>query len=170
MTRRLPDFIWAFSVLLMVMAGASSWRMVELTPDVGSRVLTLNGFEIYPVLAVILLVQVLAKIIGYLVSPLAQRILAAVMVPATAVLIGPLFFSPESFSQSILAEQIADLTGISGQASQLALISSASETLWQLVLQLVMVVNLGALLSMVFSKQARGSNRKDLEHVEELWE
>ena len=164
---------WLVSILLLVVFAGLSWLDLELTPEAGAQKFEISGYQVFPIISALLLLQGAALLSSVLTPVAVGRAISVLMVPimlahAIFVVVGL-----QSNLQNAVAVQISEITGVAGIASQAQFVEFAGDTYLWVGYLLSIVVNLAVLLTKAVSKAQSSKTRHNREEIIDeldLWE
>ena len=164
---------WLVSILLLVVFAGLSWLDLELTPEAGAQKFEISGYQVFPIISALLLLQGAALLSSVLTPVAVGRAISVLMVPimlahAIFVVVGL-----QSNLQNAVAVQISEITGVAGIASQAQFVEFAGDTYLWVGYLLSIVVNLAVLLTKAVSKAQLSKTRQTREEIIDeldLWE
>jgi hypothetical protein len=164
---------WLVSILLLVVFAGLSWLDLELTPEAGAQKFEISGYQVFPIISALLLLQGAALLSSVLTPVAVGRAISVLMVPimlahAIFVVVGL-----QSNLQNAVAVQISEITGVAGSASQAQFVEFAGDTYLWVGYLLSIVVNLAVLLTKAVSKAQMSKTRHNREEIIDeldLWE
>ena len=164
---------WLVSILLLVVFAGLSWLDLELTPEAGAQKFEISGYQVFPIISALLLLQGAALLSSVLTPVAVGRAISVLMVPimlahAIFVVVGL-----QSNLQNAVAVQISEITGVAGIASQAQFVEFAGDTYLWVGYLLSIVVNLAVLLTKAVSKAQLSKTRHNREEIIDeldLWE
>lgn len=164
---------WLVSILLLVVFAGLSWLDLELTPEAGAQKFEISGYQVFPIISALLLLQGAALLSSVLTPVAVGRAISVLMVPimlahAIFVVVGL-----QSNLQNAVAVQISEITGVAGIASQAQFVEFAGDTYLWVGYLLSIVVNLAVLLTRAVSKAQLSKTRQSREEIIDeldLWE
>ena len=164
---------WLVSILLLVVFAGLSWLDLELTPEAGAQKFEISGYQVFPIISALLLLQGAALLSSVLTPVAVGRAISVLMVPimlahAIFVVVGL-----QSNLQNAVAVQISEITGVAGIASQAEFVEFAGDTFLWVGYLLSIVVNLAVLLTRAVSKAQLSKTRQSREEIIDeldLWE
>jgi hypothetical protein len=164
---------WLVSILLLVVFAGLSWLDLELTPEAGAQKFEISGYQVFPIISALLLLQGAALLSSVLTPVAVGRAISVLMVPimlahAIFVVVGL-----QSNLQNAVAVQISEITGVAGIASQAQFVEFAGDTYLWVGYLLSIVVNLAVLLTKAVSKAQMSKTRHNREEIIDeldLWE
>ena len=164
---------WLVSILLLVVFAGLSWLDLELTPEAGAQKFEISGYQVFPIISALLLLQGAALLSSVLTPVAVGRAISVLMVPimlahAIFVVVGL-----QSNLQNAVALQISEITGVAGIASQAQFVEFAGDTYLWVGYLLSIVVNLAVLLTKAVSKAQMSKTRHNREEIIDeldLWE
>ena len=164
---------WLVSILLLVVFAGLSWLDLELTPEAGAQKFEISGYQVFPIISALLLLQGAALLSSVLTPVAVGRAISVLMVPimlahAIFVVVGL-----QSNLQNAVAVQISEITGVAGIASQAQFVEFAGDTYLWVGYLLSIAVNLAVLLTKAVSKAQMSKTRHNREEIIDeldLWE
>ena len=173
MNSRRITVAWLVSILLLVVFAGLSWLDLELTPEAGAQKFEISGYQVFPIISALLLLQGAALLSSVLTPVAVGRAISVLMVPimlahAIFVVVGL-----QSNLQNAVAVQISEITGVAGIASQAQFVEFAGDTYLWVGYLLSIVVNLAVLLTKAVSKAQLSKTRQSREEIIDeldLWE
>ena len=164
---------WLVSILLLVVFAGLSWLDLELTPEAGAQKFEISGYQVFPIISALLLLQGAALLSSVLTPVAVGRAISGLMVPimlahAIFVVVGL-----QSNLQNAVAVLISEITGVEGIASQAQFVEFAGDTYLWVGYLLSIVVNLAVLLTKAVSKAQLSKTRHNREEIIDeldLWE
>ena len=164
---------WLVSILLLVVFAGLSWLDLELTPEAGAQKFEISGYQVFPIISALLLLQGAALLSSVLTPVAVGRAISVLMVPimlahAIFVVVGL-----QSNLQNAVAVQISEITGVAGIASQAQFVEFSGDTYLWVGYLLSIVVNLAVLLTKAVSKAQMSKSRHNREEIIDeldLWE
>lgn len=164
---------WLVSILLLVVFAGLSWLDLELTPEAGAQKFEISGYQVFPIISALLLLQGAALLSSVLTPVAVGRAISVLMVPimlahAIFVVVGL-----QSNLQNAVAVQISEITGVAGIASQAQFVEFAGDTYLWVGYLLSIVVNLAVLLTKAVSKAQWSKTRPNRDEIMDeldLWE
>ena len=164
---------WLVSILLLVVFAGLSWLDLELTPEAGAQKFEISGYQVFPIISALLLLQGAALLSSVLTPVAVGRAISGLMAPimlahAIFVVVGL-----QSNLQNAVAVQISEITGVAGIASQAQFVEFAGDTYLWVGYLLSIVVNLAVLLTKALSRAQLSRtrpNRQEIIDELDLWE
>lgn len=173
MKRRAALFGWVLSVAFLALAAGSTWKTVQLSPEVGGAIVNVSGFDVYPIAGALALLQLAALAVVLLVTQTLGKLVQGITAISSLVMF--LFavsdWSSQTLRTSILA--ISETIGISGETGQEQFLVSAEVSAWPILFLVALFVNASILLLAVTlpSKAATNVTERDKdEDTDDLWE
>jgi hypothetical protein len=164
---------WFMSILLLVVFAGLSWLDLELTPEAGAQKFEISGYQVFPIISALLLLQG-AALLSSALSPVAVgRAIAGLVVPIMLAHGFYVVVGLQSNLQNAVAMQISEITGVAGIASQAEFVEFAGDTYLWVGYLLSIAVNLTVLLAKAVSKAQLSKTRQNREeNIDELdlWE
>ena len=164
---------WLISILLLVVFAGLSWLDLELTPEAGAQKFVISGYQVFPIISALLLLQG-AALLSSVLSPVAVgRAIAGLMVP---IMLAHGFYVVVGLQlnlQNAVAVQISEITGVEGIASQAQFVEFAGDTYLWVGYLLSTAVNLAVLLTKAVSRAQLSKTRQNREEIIDeldLWE
>ena len=173
MNSRRITIAWLGSIVLLAVFAGLSWLNLELSPEAGAQEFEISGFQVFPIISALLLLQVAALLASLLTPKLVSRVISGILSPI--MLAHGLFVvvGLQSSLQDAIEAQITDITGVAGFASQAEFVAFAGDTYLWVGYLLAISLNLAILLTKSLSKGPRPEARptKDaLVDEQDLWE
>lgn len=164
---------WLVSILLLVVFAGLSWLDLELTPEAGAQKFEISGYQVFPIISALLLLQGAALLSSVLTPVAVGRAISGLLVPimlahAIFVVVGL-----QSNLQNAVAVLISKITGVEGIASQTQFVEFAGDTYLWVGYLLSIAVNLAVLLAKAVSKVQLSKtrpNRQETSDELDLWE
>ncbi|KGA21775.1 hypothetical protein GM51_0145 [freshwater metagenome] len=164
---------WLVSILLLVVFAGFSWLELELTPEAGAQKFEISGYQVFPIISALLLLQGAALLSSVLTPVAVGRAISGLLVPimlahAIFVVVGL-----QSNLQNAVAVLISEITGVEGIASQAQFVEFAGDTYLWVGYLLSIAVNLAVLLTKAVSKAQLSKtrpNRQETSDELDLWE
>jgi hypothetical protein len=158
--------------LLAIFAGLS-WLNLELSPGAGAQKFEISGFQVFPIISALLLLQVAALLASLLTPRMVGRVISGILSPI--MLAHGLFVvvGLHTSLQSAIEAQITEITGVAGFASQAEFVAFAGDTYLWVGYLLAISLNLAILLTKSLSKVAHSEARPTKEVLvdeQDLWE
>lgn len=122
--RARSNLIWALTLALVAIAGGFSWVNYQLNVEAGAKAISLSGFEVFPTIAPILLLQGAALIVGFLLPSRPKRILAGALAAIMLWHLTELLLRHAALYEFALSSSIASITGVAGDLAQQSLLES----------------------------------------------
>ena len=152
MNSRRITFAWLVSILLLVVFAGLSWLDLELTPEAGAQKFEIAGYQVFPIISALLLLQGAALLSSVLTPVAVGRAIAGLLVPIMLAHAIFVVAGLQSNLQNAVALQITKITGVEGIASQAQFVEFAGDTYLWVGYLLSIAVNLAVLLTKVISK------------------
>jgi hypothetical protein len=164
---------WLLTVGLMAVFAGMSWINLELSPEAGAQKFEISGFQIFPIISALMLLQVASLLATLLTRQIVARAISGLLAPIMLAHGLFVFFGLPSNIQNAIEVQITEITGVSGFASQAEFVEFAGETfLWTGYL-LAVTLNFAVLLAKAISKsgssKAKASKEVPVSELD-LWE
>jgi hypothetical protein len=164
---------WLASILLLVVFAGLSWLDLELAPEAGAQKFVISGYQVFPIISALLLLQGAALLSSVLTPIAVGRAIAGLMVPIMLAHGFYVVLGLQSNLQNAVALQITKITGVEGIASQAQFVEFAGDTYLWVGYLLSIAVNLAVLLTKVISKAQLSKTRHNREEIIDdldLWE
>jgi hypothetical protein len=164
---------WLVSILLLVVFAGLSWLDLELTPEAGAQKFEISGYQVFPIISALLLLQGAALLSSVLTPVAVGRAIVGLMV---SIMLAHGFYVVVGLQlnlQNAVAVQISEITGVEGIASQAEFVEFAGDTYLWVGYLLSIVVNLAVLLTKAVSKAQLSKarpNRDEITDELDLWE
>jgi|GEM_PF-1013996 len=164
---------WLVSILLLVVFAGLSWLDLELTPEAGAQKFEISGYQVFPIISALLLLQGAALLSSVLTPVAVGRAISGLMVPIMLAHGFYVVVGLQSNLQNAVALQISEITGVAGIASQAEFVEFAGDTYLWVGYLLSIAVNLAVLLTKAVSKAQMSKTRHNREEIIDeldLWE
>ncbi len=164
---------WLLTVSLMAVFAGMSWINLELSPEAGAQKFEISGYQVFPIISALMLLQVASLLATLLTPELVARVISGVLAP---IMLAHGFFvllGLPSNIQNAVEVQITEITGVSGFASQAEFVEFAGETSLWVGYLLAVTLNLVVLLAKAFSKSGSSkakASKEELVSEPDLWE
>jgi hypothetical protein len=170
---RRSTIAWIASIALLAIFAGLSWLNLELSPEAGAQKFDISGFQVFPIISALLLLQVAALLASLLTPKLVSRVISAILSPI--MLAHGLFVvvGLQSSLQNAIEAQITEITGVAGFASQAEFVAFAGDTYLWVGYLLAIFMNLAILLTKSLSKVTDSEARPTKEALvdeQDLWE
>lgn len=173
MSSKRVTIAWLVSILLLVVFAGLSWLDLELTPEAGAQKFEISGYQVFPIISALLLLQGAALLSSVLTPVAVGRAISGLLVPimlahAIIVVVGL-----QSNLQNAVAVLISEITGVEGIASQAQFVEFAGDTYLWVGYLLSIAVNLAVLLTKAVSKAQLSKTRPNRQATSDeldLWE
>ena len=164
---------WTGSIALLAIFAGLSWLNLELSPAAGAQKFEISGFQVFPIISALLLLQVAALLASLLTPKMVSRVISGMLSPI--MLAHGLFVvvGLQSSLQNAIEAQIAEITGVAGFASQAEFVAFAGDTYLWVGYLLAISMNLAILLTKLLSKVPHSEARPTKEELvdeQDLWE
>lgn len=173
MNSRRITIAWIGSIVLLAVFAGLSWLNLELSPEAGAQVFEISGFQVFPIISALLLLQVAALLASLLTPKLVSRVISGILSPIMLAHGLFVFVGLQSGLQDAIEVQITDITGVAGFASQAEFVAFAGDTYLWVGYLLAISLNLAILLSKSLAKVAHSEARETKEILvdgQDLWE
>lgn len=173
MNSRRITIAWMGSIVLLAIFAGVSWLNLELSPEAGAQKLEISGFQVFPIISALLLLQLAALLASVLTPAPVGRAISGLLIP---IMLAHVFFVAvglQSNLQEALEAQITEITGVAGVTSQADFVAFAGDTYSWIGYLFVIGWNVAVLLTKALSKAGSyQSNDSKAEIVDEqdLWE
>lgn len=173
MNLRRITIAWFASILLLAVFAGLSWVNLELTPEAGAQSFEISGYQTYPIISALLLLQAAALLASVLTPAVVGRAISGLMLLAMLV---HGFYVVEGLQpnlQNAIAIQISEITGVAGTLSQAQFVEFAGDTYLWLGYVIALAANLAVLLTRAISRiqlSKSSRNRKEIIEEPDLWE
>ncbi len=164
---------WLVSILLLVVFAGLSWLDLELTPEAGAQKFEISGYQVFPIISALLLLQGAALLSSILTTVAVGRAIAGLMVPIMLAHGFYVLVGLQLNLQNAVAVQISEITGVEGIASQAQFVEFAGDTYLWVVYLLSVAVNLAVLLTKAISRAQLSRtrpNRQEIIDELDMWE
>jgi hypothetical protein len=164
---------WTGSIAILAIFAGLSWLNLELSPEAGAQKFEISGFQVFPIISALLLLQVAALLASLLTPIIVSRVISAILSP---IMLAHGFFvvaGLQSSLQNAIEAQITEITGVAGFASQAEFVAFAGDTFLWVGYLLAISLNLAILLTKSLSKVAQSEARPTKEALveeQDLWE
>jgi hypothetical protein len=164
---------WLVSILFLAVFAGFSWLDLELTPEAGAQSFEISGYQVFPIISALLLLQGAALLSSVLTPVAVGRAVAGLLVP---IMLAHAIFTVvalQSNMQNAVAVKISEITGVEGIASQTQFVEFAGDTYLWVGYLLSIAVNLAILLTKAVSKcqlSRTRQNRQETIDELDLWE
>ena len=165
--------IWLVSIVLLAIFAGLGWLNLGLSPEAGGQKFEITGYQVFPVISALLLLQLAALIASFLVPITVARVISGLLAP---IMLAHAFFVAmglQSNLQIAVQAQITEVTGVAGFASQAEFVVFTGDTYLWIGYLLAIGANAAALLTRALSKTGSSESRSTkTEIVDEpdLWE
>lgn len=173
MRSRKITIAWLVSVGLIAVFAGMSWINLELSPEAGAQKFELSGFQVFPIVSALMLLQVAALLTTLLTPELVARAISGLLAP---IMLAHGFFVllglPSSI-QNAVEVQITEITGVSGFASQAEFVEFVGETYLWVGYLLAITLNAAVLLAKALSKSGSSkakASKEELVSQPDLWD
>jgi hypothetical protein len=173
MSSKRVTIAWLTSILLLVVFAGLSWLELELTPEAGAQTFAISGYQVFPIISALLLLQGTALLSSVLTPVAVGKAIAGLMAP---IMLAHGFYVVVGLQlnlQNAVAVQISEITGVAGIASQAEFVEFAGDTYLWIGYLLSIVVNLAVLLTKAVSKAQWSKTRPNRDEITDeldLWE
>lgn len=173
MKRKIALIAWAVSIAFLALASGSIWKSVQLTAEVGAGIVTVSGFDVYPIAGALTLLQIASLAVVLLVAETPGKFVLAI---TSITSITMFIFAVSDWSNQTLRASnlvISEVIGISGEAGQEQFVASAEVSLWPVLYLLALVANSVILLLATVSPLGAGKRQTESskdEDTDDLWE
>ncbi|MFM7013699.1 MAG: Trp biosynthesis-associated membrane protein [Actinomycetota bacterium] len=165
------NFLWLISLGLVCIAGGFTWVGYQFTQEAGGKAIVLSGYEVFPSMAPILLLQAAALVVSLLLSAGPKRILAIILALCMGWHLAELIFIQVKLFEVALNSSIAAVSGVAGQSAQQALLASSNFSSTWIAYLVLGLVNVGVLGLVALGKNRVLKKEKTQESVSVgLWE
>lgn len=164
---------WIGSIALLAVFAGLSWLNLELSPEAGAQEFEISGFQVFPIISALLLLQVAALLASLLTANLVSRALSGILAPIMMAHGLFVVMGLQSSLQNAIEEQITEITGVAGFSSQAQFVAFAGDTYLWVGYLLAITLNLAILLTQFLSKVAHSKARQTKEALvdeQDLWE
>lgn len=164
--------IWIFSMLLIAITAGQSWGSFEVSLEAGGGTLEVNGYTAFPVLGILLGLQVIAALLSLLTRPMFTRFLSAAI--ALLMTWNLVLVLTNSSAQIFLTAQreLADKTGVLQDLESSDLLVSSTISSWSVVYLAAGLLNIIVLaIVALFWRERYGTTKakRDRDLPEDLW-
>jgi hypothetical protein len=164
---------WIVSITLLAIFAGLSWLNLELSPEAGAQKFEISGFQVFPIISALLLLQVAGLLASLLTPELVSRVISGILSPIMLAHGLIVVVGLQSSLQNALEAQIAEITGVAGFASQAEFVAFAGDTYIWVGYLLAISMNLAILLTKLLSKVPHSEARPTKEALvdeQDLWE
>ena len=165
--------IWLASIVSLAIFAGLSWLNLELSPEAGRQKFEITGYQVFPVISALLLLQLAALIASFLVPITVARVISGLLAP---IMLAHAFFVAmglQSNLQIAVEAQITEVTGVAGLASQAEFVVFTGDTYLWIGYLFAIGWNVAALLTKALSKTGSSesrSNKTQIVDEVDLWE
>ena len=173
MSSRKITIAWLLTVGLMAVFAGMSWIDLQLSPEAGAQKFEISGFQIFPIISALMLLQVASLLATLLTPELVARAISGLLAPIMLAHAFIVLFGLPSNIQNALEVQITETTGVSGYESQAEFVEFAGETYLWVGYLFAVALNLAVLLTKAFSKSGSSkakASKDELVSEPDLWE
>ena len=164
---------WLVSILLLAVFAGLSWLDLELGPEAGGQIFEISGYQVFPIISALLLLQGAALLSSVLTPVAVGRVISGLLVPIMLAHGFYVVMGLQSSMQNAVAAQISEITGVAGIASQTQFVSFAGDTYLWVGYLVAIAANLATVLTKAFSKANFSRTRPNKEEITDeldLWE
>jgi hypothetical protein len=165
--------IWLASIVLLAFFAGLGWLNLGLSPEAGGQKFEITGYQVFPVISALLLLQLAALIASFLVPITVARVISGLLAP---IMLAHAFFVAmglQSNLQIAVEAQITEVTGVAGLASQAEFVVFTGDTYLWIGYLFAIGWNVAALLTKALSKtgssESRSTKTQIVDEVD-LWE
>jgi hypothetical protein len=173
MNQRSVSGVWLVTILLLTILAGLSWVDLTLSPASGGQQIDVTGFQVFPVISALLLLQGAALLAALFTPPLVGKFIGAVQVPIVLWHAFVVLTTIQQSLQDAVAAEITKATGVVGVASQAQLVETALDNnVWYIYLA-ALVLNALALVARAMlgkSKEKIDSGAISQNDADDLWE
>ena len=173
MKRKLALLAWLVSAIFLAVSAGSNWKSTELTAEVGSALISVTGFDVYPISGALALLQLSALAVVLLVPRALGRFVQVVTAFSSVIMVAYAVsdWPNQTLRASVLA--VSDAIGISGEMGQEEYIATSEVTIWPVMYLVALTINallllLGAILPE--RREATYASSDSNEDTDDLWE
>jgi hypothetical protein len=112
MTRTRAVALWLVSLMLLAISAGQSWNTFELSGEVGGGIVEVSGFEAFPVIGVLIVLQVVAVLLSLLVRPMLTRFITIAITPLMLWNLIDVLSNSASQVQLTFVRALAEQTGV----------------------------------------------------------
>lgn len=166
-------FSWLASVVLLAIFAGMSWINLALTPEAGAQEFEISGFQIFPIISALLLLQAASVLASFLTPELVGRAISGLLAPIMLAHGLFVFFGLQTSSQDAVGAQITEITGVAGFTSQEGFVAFAGDTYLWVGYLFAITLNVAVLLIKALSKTVNPEPRAPKEAFvdeQDLWE
>lgn len=173
MSSRKITIAWLVSVGLMAAFAGMSWIDLELSPEAGAQKFQISGYQVFPIISALMLLQVASLLATLLTPELVARAISGLLAPIMLAHALFVFFGLQSNTQNAIEVQITEMTGVSGFASQTEFVEFAGETFLWVGYLLAITLNFAVLFAKAVLKSVSSNakaSKEELVSEPDLWE
>ena len=165
--------VWLASIVLLAIFAGLGWLNLGLSPEAGGQEFEITGYQVFPVISALLLLQLAALIASFLVPITVARVISGLLAP---IMLAHAFFVAmglQSNLQIAVEAQITEVTGVAGLASQAEFVVFTGDTYLWIGYLFAIGWNVAALLTKALSKTGSSESRSTKTHIVDevdLWE
>ena len=165
--------VWLASIVLLAIFAGLGWLNLGLSPEAGGQEFEITGYQVFPVISALLLLQLAALIASFLVPITVARVISGLLAP---IMLAHAFFVAmglQSNLQIAVEAQITEVTGVAGLASQAEFVVFTGDTYLWIGYLFAVGWNVAALLTKALSKTGSSESRSTKTHIVDevdLWE
>ena len=173
MSSKRVTILWLVTVVLLSVFAGLSWLNLELSPEAGAQKFEISGYQVFPIISALLLLQVAALLASILTPVLVGRSVSGLLVPVMLAHGFLVAVGLQTNLQTAVSAQIIEITGVAGLASQAEFVSFSGNTyLWAGYL-VAIALNIAVLLTKALSKSGTTKVKETKETFADeldLWE
>jgi hypothetical protein len=173
MTKSRRLLLWVMLALALAFSSSFAVLTVTLIPDSGAQILVITIGKVLPELQALAVLQGAAILIAIFLGAVGFRLTVLLICLVLTTYSIPTLIAIESRVQQAVENEILDVTGISGQASQQLLVSSSIPGNGVLFFSVVLALNVLILFLLALTKpKSVSSPRKIVDQAEtlDLWD
>jgi hypothetical protein len=150
-----------------------SWINLELSPEAGAQKYEISGYQVFPIISALMLLQVASLLATLLTPELVARAISGLLAPIMLAHALFVFFGLQPNTQNAIRVQITEMTGVSGFASQAEFVEFAGETFLWVGYLLAITLNFAVLIAKAVLKSVSSNakaSKEELVSEPDLWE
>jgi hypothetical protein len=164
---------WLATIALLLISAGISWLNLQLSPEAGEQEFAISGYQVFPIISALMLLQVAALLATLLTPKTVARAISGILAPIMLVHGFFVLFNLQASLQNAIEVQITEITGVSGFASQAEFVEFAGETYMWVGYLVAVTLNSVVLLTKAFSKSGfpkAKASQEELASEPDLWE
>lgn len=164
---------WITSTVMLAIFAGVNWIELAFAPEAGAQEFGISGFQVFPIISALLLLQVAAILVSFLTPEIVGRAIAGLLglimlVHGVYVAIGV-----ESGTQAAIGAKVTEITGVAGFAGQEGFVAFSGNTYLWVGYLLAIILNVAVLFVRALSRGPELEPRKPKESFvdeQDLWE